>query len=105
MGYDLHITRSRDWTESESNPISLDEWLGYIANDPEMRLDNYAEAKVGETVLRVESIGLAVWLSYSGHGIGGGMAWFSFHKGRVTVKNPDNEIIGKMKLIAVCLML
>ncbi|HEX7134294.1 MAG TPA: hypothetical protein VF228_17090 [Iamia sp.] len=27
MGYDLHITRTDDWTQSADDPITLDEWL------------------------------------------------------------------------------
>src|SRR4051794_30235597 len=100
MGYELHITRAACWTESESAPIALAEWLALVARDPEMRLDNFAEAEVEGGVLRVEGEGLAVWRAYSRHGAGGNMAWFDFRRGCVTVKNPDREIIGKMKQIA-----
>lgn len=103
MGYDLHITRAPHWSESDSYPIALDEWLRYVANDPEMRLDNFAEAEVEGDVLRVESEGLVVWTAYSCHGVGGNMAWFTFWRGCVMVKNPDREIIGKMKRIAEAL--
>jgi hypothetical protein len=59
MGYDVHITRAEDWTESESAPIGLDEWLRYVAGDHEMRLDNFAETEVGgDDVLRYENYGL-----------------------------------------------
>jgi hypothetical protein len=27
MGYELHITRAEEWLDSESTPISQDEWL------------------------------------------------------------------------------
>ncbi len=100
MGYDVHITRAADWTQSDEFPISLDEWLGYVARDPEMRLVGCAEAQIGEDILRVESEGLSVWMAYSGHGIGGNMAWFSHGYGMVYVKNPDEEILGKMRQIA-----
>jgi hypothetical protein len=103
MGYDLHITRAPDWTESELHPITLEEWLAYLASDPEMRLDNLAEAKVGSETLRYENEGLAVWLAYSGHGVGGNMAWFDYRDGQIVVKNPDQEIIDKMRRIAAAL--
>jgi hypothetical protein len=40
MGYDLHITRKEFWPEDKpiSLDISLDEWLKYIDNDPELEL-------------------------------------------------------------------
>jgi hypothetical protein len=100
MGYDIHITRAPDWTASEAFPISLEEWLDCAARDSEMRLDGFAEAWVGQSVLRVESEGLAVWTAYSRHEVGGNMAWFSFCYGRIVVKNPDDEILGKMRQIA-----
>jgi hypothetical protein len=101
MGYDVHITRAEEWFESEANPISLDEWLAYVVNDSEMRHDGFAEATTskGET-LRIEADGLSVWTAYSGHGKNGNMAWFYWSDGQVQVKNPDDEILGKMRAIA-----
>jgi hypothetical protein len=103
MGYDVHITRVAHWTESESAPITLKEWLGYVANDTEMRLDNLAEAEVEGGVLRYENEGLAVWTAYTGHGLKGNRAWFDYQRGAVIVKNPDDEILGKMRQIAFAL--
>jgi hypothetical protein len=103
MGYDVHITRAEHWTESESTPITIDEWLGYLAGDTEMRLDNIAEAEVEGSTLRYENDGLAVWTAYGGHGLKGYMAWFDFYRGEVVVKNPDDEILGKMRRIASAL--
>ena len=100
MGYELHITRVPHWTASDLHPITLDEWLTFIAADPEMRLDGFAEAQVGGDVLRYENAGLAVWLAYSGHGRNGNMAWFDYRCGRIVVKSPDQEIVAKMKEIA-----
>ena len=101
MGYDLHIIRSKDWADSDEQPITLDEWLALIRDDPEMRVDGFAEAATpeGETV-RVESRGLAVWTAYSGNELRGNMAWFDHWRGTIVVKNPDDEIIDKMKRLA-----
>ncbi|GAA4507134.1 hypothetical protein GCM10023172_37230 [Hymenobacter ginsengisoli] len=103
MGYDVHITRKQHWAdEEEAATISLAEWLAYVAADPEMRLDNHAEAPVGDTGTTpgVESQGLSVWLPYSKNGRAGNYAWFAHEGDRVTVKNPDEEILGKMLTIA-----
>ncbi len=96
------MTRAENWYDSEEHPISLAEWLTYIESDPEMRLDGYAEAtpKGSKVAFRIESEGLAVWTAYSGHGKDGNMAWFSYGDGEVYVKNPDDEILGKMRKIA-----
>lgn len=101
MGYDVHITRKSEWLEENGPSLSLEEWLDYVANDREMRADGFAEATTpkGETI-RMESPGIAVWIAYSGHEPDGNMAWFSHFKDRVTVKNPDPEILKKMHKIA-----
>jgi hypothetical protein len=101
MGYDLHITRADMWYQSKLNPILPEEWFTYLDSDPEMRLVQIAEAttSAGETV-RYKSDGLAVWTSYSGNGKDGNFAWFDLQHGEVVVKNPDDEIITKMRQVA-----
>ena len=102
MGYDLHITRQENWFDEDNNKkISLDEWKGFLLADLEMRLDNFAEATTpsGETI-KVEIDGLSVWTKYSGNGLDGNFAWFDYNKGNIVCKNPDNEIINKMLIIA-----
>jgi len=103
MGYDVHITRADDWGESAASPISLDEWIAYVKSDPEMRFDGFAEAKSpSDQILRYENPGLAVWLAHSGSA-SGRTPWFDLRQGCVTVKNPDEEILAKMRAIAQAL--
>lgn len=102
MGYDIHITRQQNWfDEDETKHISLKEWTDFVAADPDMRLDNYAEATTtnGDTI-RVESEGLSVWTKYSGNGLNDNYAWFDYNRGNIVCKNPDDEIIHKMLDIA-----
>jgi hypothetical protein len=104
MGYDVYITRKENACDQEGPSISLEEWLAFVAHDPEMRVDGYAEATVGDgETLRIESPGLSAWLKYSGHGKNGNMAWFYFDAGNISVKNPDAEILRKMGAIAQAL--
>jgi hypothetical protein len=100
VGYQLHTTRAEHWTDAESTPIRLDEWLTLVSADPEMRLDGAAEAATPDGVLRYENRGLAVWIAYSAHEVGGNMAWFDYRRKRIVVKNPDDEIREKMKSLA-----
>ena len=100
MGYDVHITRAADWTDAEGAPITLDEWLAVVHADPDMRLDGVAEASTPGGTVRYENNGLAVWTKYSGHEVNGNMAWFDYRRGRIVVKNPDEEIRAKMKQLA-----
>jgi hypothetical protein len=95
MGYDVHITRASEWSESESSPISLEEWIALVAGDAEMRLTGVAEANTPDAVLRYENPGLAIWTRAPHGGI-----WFDYRRGRIVVKNPDPEILAKMKQIA-----
>lgn len=75
MGYEIHITRKTEWFDEDGPEISLEGWKAYIASDPEMRLDGYAEATMENgDVFRTEHDGIAVWTAYSGHGVDGNMA-------------------------------
>lgn len=104
MGYDVHIARADNWFDSNEKPIPLPEWLRYVASDPEMRLDNIAIARIdGKPVLAVQSDGLAVWVAWSRHERDNNMAWFDWREGRIIMKNPDDEILAKMRLIATAL--
>lgn len=102
MGYDLHITRKLNWFDEESSTdISLADWIAYVNEDNEMRLDNFADAMTDEGQnMKVKSEGLSVWTKYSKNGIDGNYAWFQYMNGQIVVKNPDKEIINKMIDIA-----
>jgi len=44
MGFELHITRKEDaHDDAPALDISLSEWLAHVGNDPEFRLDNFAQ--------------------------------------------------------------
>lgn len=103
MGYDVHITRRRNWAEDDGPEITLDEWLGLLKLDSDMRLDGFADATVDGSTLRVEAPGLAVWTHYSGDGVDGNHAWFCWSQGEISVKNPDVEILRKMHSIGQAL--
>lgn len=61
MGYEVHITRKGDWFEDGGLAITIEEWKRYVASDPEMRLDGFAEVTTPDgSVLRVESPGISV---------------------------------------------
>jgi hypothetical protein len=101
MGYDVHITRRKNWSDDDGPRISLAEWTALVEKDPEMRVDGCAEATLPDGgILRVESKGLSVWTAYSAHGRDGNMAWFDLRRGNVVVKNPDPEILQKMWSLA-----
>jgi hypothetical protein len=85
MGYDVHITRAADWTDSESDPITPAEWLGFVAADPELRLA--PECGFGEY--------FATWTVD-----GVERTWFDLGEGDIQTKNPERDTIRKMLEIA-----
>lgn len=84
MGYDFHITRADDWAESDRRPITRDEWLAVVAEDPELRLD----PKNGPC--------FAVWSGKKGHP----EPWFDWADGQVFTKNPKRAELSKMLELA-----
>ena len=101
MGYDLHITRKENWFGAGPS-ISLQDWLAYMADDPELRHDGFAEITAGNgMVVRIESEGLCVWTAYSGSERGNDVCWLAWSDdGNIDTKNPDPEIRRKMWSIA-----
>lgn len=110
IGYDLHITRAIDGTETETAPIPLEEWVACVRADPEMHLDEqveatgYAELKTpdGKTI-RWKSEGVASWTGSSLFGLKKHTAWFRHNEGEIIVKNPDKKTVKKMCAIAIAL--
>ena len=88
MEYDLHITRKNDWADRKGPRISLAEWFALVRADPEMRLDAY------------EPENLSVWTEYAQTHEAGTKAWFLYSNGEISVKNPNEDIIRKMRAIA-----
>jgi hypothetical protein len=82
MGYDLHITRRKNWSSS-GNDIAA-EWLAYVAQDPELSL--WPE----------NSPYMARWSGKSKHSD----PWLDWFQGNVYTKNPDEALIDKMIHIA-----
>jgi hypothetical protein len=97
-GYDFHITRAKDWTESKKSPITLTEWTEFIKTDKEFRLVEAAEAKNPKTgeILRLKAEGMAVWTDPKDKS----ECYFYYHEGEIRVKNPEDRTIAKMKVVA-----
>ena len=97
IGYEVYITRKEYHFDEDGPEISLTEWIDFVTNHPEFRMDGFAEAETPEgEILRIEADGLAVWEKYSKSKRGGNQAWFLYFEGSVSVKNPDRELLSKM---------
>ena len=97
MGYDLHITRKEDWFDDKPQlDILFQEWEAFVANDPEIQVDDTAKIFTTEGERR-----LYKWLRIVQ--TEDDYVWFDFDRGNIDVKNPDDETIKKMCKIATLL--
>lgn len=84
MGYDLHITRRRDWSKA-GDDITAEEWLAHVKKDSELLL--FTE----------NGRNFARWNGKSEHPD----PWLDWFKGCIYTKNPDAVLIDKMVAIAI----
>lgn len=80
MGYDLHITRAKFHSENDGEWITADEWLRFVAADPELKLAGYN----GDY--------FALWSGPSSYPD----PWLDWFSGNIYSKNPDDPIVDKM---------
>lgn len=102
MAYEVHITRKQNWFDKEGPAITLEEWRKYATGDAELGLDMVPEPTTPHGTVRMESPGAALWKAYSKKGPRDAQ-WFRHFRDRVTAKDPDTEVIGKMVRIATAL--
>jgi hypothetical protein len=80
MGYDLHISRRKDWADSTGPAITELEWRMLIDADRDLKivdpLNNPNVAILGDEI------------------------WFDWSDGQVFTKNPDRQTLQKMLKIA-----
>src|SRR5438552_7834087 len=97
MGYDVHITRKNDWFDEDGPLITEEEWRAYVASDSEMVMSGVAEhTNAKGEMIRLTHLLLTEWRRHSGSSVD----WFSYFEGSLTVKNPDDECIAKMRQVA-----
>lgn len=97
MGYDVHITRRQEWSDESEPRILESEWEAYVSTEEQMVITGFAEctSPQGETI-RITQPLLTEWRGHSsGHTV-----WFSYFEGNVSVKNPDEETLEKMRQVA-----
>jgi hypothetical protein len=84
MGYDVHVTRKEFWADDEGPEITLEEWLEYVGNDPEIEPD--ADNPGEENFVIVSHPNR--WPLWWGEG------------GEVFTKNPDKLVMEKLVKVA-----
>ena len=101
MGYDLHITRKKNWDgfEDEHGPdISFDEWMAVVNADPELRIEGYENRRLADKSIVKQP--LAVCTAHSRYTERDPGPALGYRHGNVDAKNPDREFRRKMWRLA-----
>jgi hypothetical protein len=96
VGYDIHITKAQEWSDSTSQPIPEADWLSVVGQDPTLTIRQADELRMRDRKTGlVRVIHPVVWMGPDGEAT---PLWFD--EGRATTKNPSKAAIAKMKEIA-----
>ncbi|WP_054939610.1 hypothetical protein [Paenibacillus ihuae] len=92
MSYDVHITRAGHWTESGSNPISLEEAKAYFATHGEFEYSSGLSLKgpFGTMTIGGEFFN---WIDEEDS------VPFKYTEGRITVSSADDYVIQRGDLL------
>ena len=88
-GYDLHITRAKAWVDSKTTPIPVEDWIQYVKSDSEFRLVQPQDPK--------DKSKDAIWVDPKSKQ----ECYFYYSDGEISVKNPSDSVIAKMKKVAL----
>jgi hypothetical protein len=92
LAYDLHIARTDRWSDSENDPISMEELQEYFRKKGDFE---YSESISSTGPVTISMSGdFFIWNN------GKCKVPFQFRKGRLDVSRPDDEILDKMVEIA-----
>ena len=83
MGYELHITRRKQWFD-EGDDITKEEFMTYVRSDPEFAYPGEGGDEFAD------------WKSPAGNYV----TWLWWVEGRVITKNPEAEFVDKMVSVA-----
>ena len=85
MGYEICITRNRDWWDEEkAEGISLEEWKACVDSDPSLRFEVISETTMPDgTVFQFPSTAFGIWLNDNGNEV-----CFGLRNGRISLNRP-----------------
>ncbi|WP_315814972.1 hypothetical protein [Paraflavitalea speifideaquila] len=98
----LYITRRKDlFDHTDNSEITLQEWTNFVANDPDMRLENETTVTLPDgTDYRYPSPGKAIWLNRQpGERIAQEVI-FDYASGNIIIDDPDAATLKKIRHIA-----
>ena len=98
LAYDIHITKASEWSESAKSPVTEEQWKAAVLADGELKIDDTASAtnpKTKETIQIINPL-MASWIDPKTKN----KHYFYYSRGKITVKNPSDSAIKKMKFVA-----
>jgi hypothetical protein len=104
MGYDLHITRKKNWDgwQDEHGPeISFDEWMRVVNADRELRIEGYEGRRLPDNTISRQP--LVTWTAHSQYRTDDPGSALGLSDGNIEAKNPDREFRCKMWRLAQAL--
>lgn len=98
----VYITRREDlFQPSTDTEITLQEWMTFVANDPEMRLDNYTTVTLPDgQEYRYPSPGKAVWMNREPGALTVKEVVFDYTTEGIVINDPDQRTLNKIRHIA-----
>ncbi len=92
MGYDIHIHRRLTWTDGDKD-ITTEEWNRLIDEDPELEHTEEVEIPLDGGIFsyRLNNASLSKWTKFTTKEV----FWFTYHKGRITIKYNKEEVLLK----------
>jgi hypothetical protein len=94
MGYDVHLVRTIDWLDSESNPVTKEDINAALAGDPTL---SWSDTDYVEMAEDDGSVGRYFMINWNG----GAVFWW--YKSEVRCKNPSEEQLLKLVDLATAL--
>lgn len=101
MGYDLYITRNEDWSDTDGQDITLDDWTGYLAVDQTLVLDPDHAARADPRVASgAKEPSHVRWIEWPDREPGIREAWVWLERGNLVATDADIRFRQKLFLIA-----
>lgn len=101
MSYDVHICNTNFFWQSATLPIPIEYWNEIVKNDNEFDKEDISSKieEVGLSIV-VNSNQVAIWNNPKVNGCFN-KVYFSYKDGRITVENPDEATIIKLKELSL----
>lgn len=99
MAYDLHVIRTKSWLDKEGPVIEEKEWSSLVEADPSLKMVDTISGttKQGATLtMGTNGKPSAEWVAPSGE-----KYWIILDKGKLYSSHASDELISKLKEIAV----